>query len=321
MILVTGATGMVGSYLIMQLAKQNKQVVALYRNEDKIKNTKQLFEKNNCANLFQSIIWKKADILDIPSLEGVFNNIETVIHCAAFISFFPKDKHKLYKTNVEGTANMVNCSLAFKTKKFIYISSIAALGSEINDDKVITEESLWNNETPHSDYAISKKKGEMEVYRGQQEGLQIGILNPGVIFGKHFPHNESVFFENLLSLKIVPYTSCTIAVVSVHDVVNAVDFCLQKNSNDQFILVSENLPMQTLLQLFEKKKHKSATYFEIKRWQFRIVQIFDFLFSLLPFIKRKISKTSYKTAFSKTIISGNRITQNGFQYVDFEKSL
>lgn len=321
MILVTGATGMVGSYLVMQLAKQNKQVVALYRNEDKIQNTRNLFEKYNCEHLFASLIWKKATILDIPSLKLVFNDIETVIHCAAFISFFPKDKNKLYKTNVEGTANMVNCSIAFNVKQFIYISSIAALGSEININTVITEASLWNNETPHSDYAISKKKGEMEVYRGQQEGLQIAILNPGVIFGNYFPENESMFFENLFSRKIVPYTSCTIAVVSVQDVVNAVMFCLQKNSNDHFILVAANLPMKTVLQLFEKKMQKTVNYFEIKKWQFRIIQFFDFLFALLPFVKRKISKTSYKTAFSTTMISGNKITQSGFQYLDFEKAV
>lgn len=321
MILVTGATGMVGSYTLLQLAQQGKRTVALYRSEEKIENTKNLFDKNSCAELFQSIIWKKADILDIPSLELVFEGIETVIHCAAVISFFPKDKKILYKTNVEGTANMVNFSLHYKVNKFIYVSSVAALGSEIDKSLFITEESLWNNEIPHSDYAISKKKAELEVYRGQQEGLEVAILNPGVIFGKHFPNNESVFFEKLVSNRFVPYTPCVISAVSVVDVANAIVFCLTHQLDKQFILVAANLPMKALLYLFEPKNNSNKKYIKIKKWQFRIVQFFDFLLGLLPFVDRKLSNTTVRSAYNNRKFDGRKITTHGFIYQDFEQTI
>src|SRR5690348_11665553 len=98
-ILVTGATGLVGSHLIKALTLCKKNVVALYRasipqfeNADKVE-------------------WLQGDILDISSLEDAMQGVKKVYHCAAIVSFNPKQKKLLQATNIEGTANVVNACL------------------------------------------------------------------------------------------------------------------------------------------------------------------------------------------------------------------
>jgi len=134
-------------------------------------------------------------------MELVFQQpIDEVYHCAALISFDPKDEEQLRKNNIEGTANIVNFCLTYKVKKLCYVSSIAALGNLKENETVLTEQSEWNPESNHSDYAISKYGAEMEIWRGQQEGLKVVLVNPGVILGFGFLNKLAVFF--LLKLKM-----------------------------------------------------------------------------------------------------------------------
>ena len=103
-------------------------------------------------------------------------------HCAAFISFESSDLEIMKKINVEGTANMVNCSIDFKVKKFCYVSSIAAIGLSTNE---FTDENTEWIKTSNP-YSNTKKDAEMEVWRGVHEGLNAVIVNPGVIIGNGF---------------------------------------------------------------------------------------------------------------------------------------
>jgi len=122
MILVTGATGLVGSHLILHLLQHEKQEIrALYRSEKSIAKTKRVFEKNKCLHLFEYIQWFQANILDVPALEEAFVNIKQVYHCAALVSFDPKDEKIMRKTNIEGTANIVNLCIDFAIEKLCHV--------------------------------------------------------------------------------------------------------------------------------------------------------------------------------------------------------
>src|SRR5690606_33636055 len=117
------------------------------------------------------IEWIQADLCDIPALETAFENVSHVYHCAGFISFNAAHEKRLRKTNIEGTANIVNCALAFGVKKLCHVSSIAALGEPKPGELHIDEAMEWNPEKARSYYAISKYGAEIEVWRAQQEGL------------------------------------------------------------------------------------------------------------------------------------------------------
>jgi dihydroflavonol-4-reductase len=261
MILVTGATGLVGSHLVLHLLGQDQKVKALYRDENGKQKVKTVFEYYNKQELFAKIHWCQADILDIPSLEVAFRDVNYVYHCAALISFDPKDEENLRKINIEGTQNIISFCIDFKIKKLCYVSSIAALGDLAPHETIVTEECEWNPEMQHSDYAISKYGAEMEVWRAQQEGLDIIVVNPGVILGPLFWTEGSGEIYTKVKKGLPFYTKGSTGFVSVNDVVNILSLLMQSNVvGEKFILVSENKTYQdiafTIAEILEVKKPK-----------------------------------------------------------------
>ena len=119
-------------------------------------------------------------------LQNVFKDTFLhVYHCAALVSFNPKDYRTMRTINIDGTANLVNLCIENKVEKICFVSSIASIGKSLNN-KPITEENEWNPEEKHHGYAITKYGAEMEVWRASQEGLNVVIVNPGVILGVGF---------------------------------------------------------------------------------------------------------------------------------------
>lgn len=248
MILVTGATGLVGSHLLISLLQENDSVKAMYRNSKHIEKVKNVFAHKKQLTLFDKINWIEADITDIPSLNIAFENVTTVYHCAALISFDPKDEEKLRKVNIEGTANIVNCCIDFGVRKLCHVSSIAALGDTKEGETNITEETEWNPEKNHGDYAITKYGAEMEVWRGFQEGLEVVIVNPGVIFGFGFPDQGSSVIFKSVKKGLSFYTKGKTGIIAVEDVVNCMVLLMHKNINGlQYTLVAENPTLETIL--------------------------------------------------------------------------
>jgi len=187
MILITGATGLVGSHLMAKLLISGKAVRAIYRTEEKRLSVKKIigYYSDKPDALFNTINWVKADIINIPELSVAFEDISEVYHCAAVISFDESKAKHIRKVNIEGTVNIVNLCLAYEIKKLCYTSSIAALGITENGAS-ITEETHWNPEEQNNIYAITKFGAELEVWRASQEGLNTVIVNPGVILGSGF---------------------------------------------------------------------------------------------------------------------------------------
>jgi len=254
MILVTGSTGLVGSHLLYKLATNGEKVRAIYRNERKLANIKNVFAcyTDNYETIFKSIEWFEADILDIPSLSDAFKDIDYVYHCAAFVSFEPNKYHLLRKTNIEGTANVVNLCLSNNIKKLCHVSSIATLGNPNNANE-ITEDSEWNPEANNTIYGITKYGAEIEVWRGSQEGLDIVMVNPGVILGAGIWRygSGSLFKKAHQGLKY--YTSGSVGLVDVEDVVNIMIALTKSNiTNERFILVAENWSYKAFLQAMAK---------------------------------------------------------------------
>lgn len=248
MVLVTGGTGLVGSHLLVKLLQENEVVKAIYRKKESLEQVKKVFTYRNALSLFEKIVWIKADINDIPSLKIAFENVTQVYHCAAFISFDPSDEAQLFKVNIEGTANIVNYCIDFNVEKLCYVSSVAALGDPTENEKVITEETEWNPEVLHHEYALSKYAAEMEVWRGYQEGLQVVIVNPAVIFGYGFPDKGSSAVVNSLKKGNPFYTKGNFGIVAVDDVVAIMFQLMNSNYNgERFAVVAENRSFQDVL--------------------------------------------------------------------------
>ena len=327
MILVTGGTGLVGYHLLLQLSEEKEAIRAIYRSEKKLQHIKNLFSTENKLAEFEKIEWIQADILDIPALEIAFTDVILVYHCAALVSFNSKDEDKLYQNNIVGTANVVNLSLSKNVKKLAYVSSISALGNGTEHNLIINEETERNNEAVRSDYSISKFGAEMEVWRGFQEGLEVVIVNPGVIFGDGFPKEGSaLFIQNIRDGQLF-YTLGKLGIVAVEDVVKALTTLMKSTiSGERFILVAEDV---TYKELFDRiteslasrtsaNKIKKPKYI-VKKWQVQIARILEFIFSTLFFRKRMLTQSTINSLYNLEIYDTSKIKNAiDFEFLDMK---
>jgi len=308
MILVTGGTGLVGAHLLLHLAENEHALRALYRQQASIQKTKSLFALYKKEGLFSRIEWIQADIIDVPSLELAFKNVTFVYHCAALISYDPDDENDLRKINIEGTANIVNFCLAYQIQKLCHVSSIAALGDLTAQEAEITEESEWNPEVLHSDYAISKYGAEMEIWRGKQEGLNVVLVNPGVILGPGFWEQGSGVFFSTIKKGVPFYTQGISAYVGVWDVVNVMVLLMQSSiTGERYTLISENVSFEKIITQIAKKLDARPPKGEAKPWFLALMWRIDWLLSMLFCTPRRLSKYSAQALCSTTLISNDKI--------------
>jgi nucleoside-diphosphate-sugar epimerase len=312
MILVTGGTGLVGAHLLLHLIESENirpgKIRAIYRNSSTIKKTESLFKLYNKLSLFVTIEWIQGDIIDITTLEHAFKGIDYVYHSAALISFEPKDEGLLRKTNIEGTANIVNFCLAKGIKKLCFISSTAALGDLAGNETVITEETEWNPEKPHSDYAISKYGAEMEIWRGQQEGLDVIIVNPGIIIGPGFEEQGSGLLFTKIANGLPYYTLGTTGFIAVSDVViMAVTLMKSAVRNERFILIAKNIGFREILNTIADALKVRRPLRHMKPYLIEMGWRVDWLLATILRKKRKITRATAKASYSKNNYSNEKI--------------
>ncbi|WP_452224934.1 NAD-dependent epimerase/dehydratase family protein [Lacinutrix chionoecetis] len=324
MILVTGGTGLVGAHLLFKLLENKQMVRAIYRTEKKFKTVKRIFSyyTNDTETLFNNIEWVKADLNDIPSLNEAFKDITTVYHCAAFVSFEPDKFDLLQKTNIEGTANIINLCIAKNVKKLCYTSSIAAIG-EPKAGEITTESTAWNPEIDNSVYAITKYGAELEVWRGTQEGLNAVIVNPGVIIGPGIWNYGSGSLIKTVHKGLKYYTKGSVGIVSVHDVVNAMIALMGSNvKNERFILVSNNWNYKTFLTCCANALGVSAPKKEAKNWLLQIGWRLDWLSHKITGKRRVLTKQLVHSLLSQSQYDGNKITTTvNFKYLDLHEEI
>lgn len=321
MILVTGGTGLVGAHLLYKLCKTQPKVVALYRNESTQQTTKEIFGLYETPSNYKNIIWRQADITDIPALEIAFKDITHVYHAAAMVSFSPKDSHKLRKINIEGTANIVNLCITNNIKKLCYVSSIATL-SKKPGFTTMDEDSEWDPEGDHSDYSLSKFGGEMEVWRGSQENLDVVIVNPGVIFGfgAWTVNTGKLFHQIKKGFKF--YTTGVTGVVDVTDVTHAMITLMDSTvKNQRFVLVSNNYSFKDLFSLIAQKLGVKTPSYKIGNGITEIVWRINSFFSFISLgnLQIGLNKYSAKAAQKKRYYDGNKIKKSvDFNYTPFD---
>ena len=287
MVLVTGASGLVGLHLIKQLSIEGYSVRALYHSN---------LTKTLPETVDNQIEWVNCDILNVNQLDEAFKGIRTVYHCAAIVSYDPRYAERMMEINVEGTANVINIALEHQVDKLVYMSSIASLGNETYPT-LVTEKSEWDTNEPHSQYAISKQKAEMEVWRGIAEGLNAVIVNPAIILGEGDWEKSSTNLFQLVYNEFPYYTSGETAWVDVKDVVNIMMILMNSTiSGEQFILSAGNYSYQTIFTQMALAMNKKPPHKKASKWMTELVWRFSYLKSLITNKQATISKETARAS-------------------------
>ena len=299
MILVTGGTGLLGAQLLFDLAVSGQKVRAIRRQtSDKTVFDEVFSGRNDLAKLVE---WEDGDITGIHDMLEALNDIDEVYHCAARVSFHRSHFKEMMKTNVEGTANLVNLSLENGIKKFCFVSSIAALG-RAEENKVMDERTVWKSSKYNSMYSVSKYGGEREVWRGMEEGLNAVIVNPSIIIGPgDWKNGSSAMFRQVWNgMKF--YSEGVNGFVDVRDVTKCMIALMEKNIfGERFIISEDNYSYRAIFNWIADSFGKPRPTIKVNGTLSEIGWRAEFLRSIisntLPFITRETARSSQRKWF------------------------
>ncbi|AWO01441.1 3-beta hydroxysteroid dehydrogenase [Chitinophaga alhagiae] len=313
MILVTGGTGFLGSYLLRALVTAGKPVRALYRRHipDQLLDVKDRVE------------WVLGDVLDVGSLEEAMQGVSQVYHCAAIVSFHPDRRAQMLKINVEGTANVVNIALDAGVSKLVHVSSVAALG-RARKQAAINEQSQWEESRNNSYYAISKHLSEMEIWRGIAEGLQAVIVNPSIILGSGYWHDGSGMLLKNAWKEFPYYTEGINGFVDVKDVVQVMLLLMDSPvAAERFVLSAENWPYRRLFTAMAEALGKKPPHIAAKPWMAEIVWRMAIVKGWITGKRPLITKETARTAQLKVFYDAARIQAAlpGFRFRPLEDTV
>ncbi len=322
MILVTGATGILGRVIVLELLKRGKTVRATKRkssNLEEVKNSFGFYTENH-TEFFNKIEWINVDFEDIFSLQKALVGVEEVYHCAAKVSFHPKDKRKMYKTNIEGTKQLLYACENSSVKKFLFVSSIAVLDG-FNENGELDESSDFNPKVDHSSYAISKHFSEMEVWRASAEGLNVAIVNPGLIIGSGNWNESSGTLLKELGENAYTFSGGT-SYVDVRDVAKISVELMENNIfGERFILISENRKYEEIANFIKQKLGKPA----VKIVPNNLLKVAVFLNSILGWLispLKMANKVNIKSVTEFNKISNQKIKEKlNYEFISVEESL
>ena len=322
MILVTGATGILGRVIVLELLKQGKKVRATKRKSSNINDVKHSFQfyTENPEEFFNKIEWIDVDFDDIDSLKTALINVEEVYHCAAKVSFHPDDRKEMYHSNIVGTRNLLFACENSSVKKFCFVSSVAVLDGTDENGKV-TEDSNFNPKLHHSKYAKSKHFSEMEVWRASAEGLKTVIINPGVIIGSG--NWQSSSGEIFGTFEKFPYAmSGSSNYVDVRDVANIAIALMERNIfGERFLIISENKKLVEVANLIRQQLGKSQAKV-LPKWILNVGYVLNLLLGWLIPPLRLLNRINIKAVTSHHILSNNKIKERlDYQFIPITESI
>ena len=312
-ILVTGGTGLLGSYLLRYLVRDGHQNIrAIKRANSSMALVEEVKDK---------IEWIDCDILDIPLLEDVMRGVQQVYHCAGMVSYQSKDRNLMYQVNVEGTANIVNLALDEGIEKLVHVSSIAALGRR--KGLVETDENnRWEKSERNSQYGISKFQGEQEVWRGIAEGLNAIIINPSIIMGSGFWDRGSAKFYKTISKGYPFYATGGSGFVDVRDVCLLMMEMMESDIVAQrFIANSENLPYKKVFDIIAKSIDCKPPSMPLNKLIGGLAWRVEWLRSKLTGGWAVVTKETVSNSFHKHIFQNQKsIDTFDFEYTPYEQT-
>lgn len=310
-VLLTGANGLLGSYILRWLLNKGFEVRATYRGGSDMSLVDDIHDK---------VEWFKGDMTDYAKMEMAMQGCNRVIHSAAVVSYDPGDKGKMIDINVGGTKNLVDIALEQGIDQFIHVSSVAAIGRP-RLSTVLDENTPWEDSRYNSVYAESKFQSELETWRGIAEGLDAVILNPSFILGPgDWSRSSTQVFKYVWDEKKF-FTEGKLNFVDVRDVVNAVEKAWSGEANgERYIICGGSIRFEELFQKMAKFWGKKAPTVRISKtmaeiaWRFESVR--SFITGSKPFITKDSANSATRQYTYDTTKSQSKLGMNYFSIDD-----
>lgn len=319
-VLITGATGLVGSAVARKFLSENHEVFALARPGA---------DRRLLAVDHPKLNWVEGDILDILSLEKAIEQVDYVVHTAAVVSFVPRDRKMMYKVNAEGTANVVNVCLKYKTQKLVHVSSIAAIGRPDKRKQagahalVLNEEQRWEDSPENSEYAKTKHMAELEVWRGIAEGLSAVIVNPTLILGEGDWEKSSTQIFRYVYREKPFYTEGIANVVDVKDVAEIVYRLAGSDiAGERFLLNAGSISYHNLFNMIADKMNRKRPSFKVGPGLAGVIWRVEALRTWLLGTKPLITKETAQSAARKITYDNTKVRKAlDFQFQSIEETV
>jgi nucleoside-diphosphate-sugar epimerase len=313
MIGVTGATGLLGSSIIRTLLAADEQVIAIKR-------------KNSDTTLLNDIrhkiTWRDADMLDPTAIDDALQGVSSIIHAAGLVSFNARDKRKLYETNVTGTRNLVNASMAHNIRRFVHVSSVAAL-SRPKEIFCLDENQKWTESPLNTVYAESKYLAELEVMRAHEEGLCVSIVNPSVILGPgDWTKSSSKIFEYVWKGNSF-FTDGSLNYVDVNDVATIIHKLLYAATDgERYIVNAGNITYQLLFEKIAEHFQKKAPAIKVSKNRLALLAKIESLRSFLTGSSPLITHETARLARTTVTYSNQKIKNKlNFEFQSIDHTL
>ena len=313
-ILVTGGTGVLGTYVVMCLLSRGYTNIEIFTRSGNKPHLE--FSKD------QRIIFTKGDIAELYPLTESIERADYIINAAAIVSFDPRVFKKMHLVNVEGTANVMNLASTSNVKKVIHVSSIASLGRSERSD-LISETSTWVNSKYNSYYGITKYLAEQEVWRSYFEGQSMAIVNPSLIIGDGDWDQSSLQIFKKAYNGLPYYPKGGNGIVDVRDVsafiINLMESAVE---GERFIVSGGNISYKDLFTQLANSMDRKAPNKPAPDWMLSILWRIDKIRSYITRQSPIVTKESVKsTSRNSNYDNSKSLNFNDFEYRDINETL
>jgi nucleoside-diphosphate-sugar epimerase len=320
--LVTGGTGIVGVHVLNELLAQGRPVRALVRagsDRDLVRRVLKHYHPDGDTR-FARIEWADGDLLDMSSVVDAMAGVQRVFHCAAIVSFDPRDADAMSKHNITGTANVVNAMLEAGVAKLCHVSSTATIGflpnGAANDETV-----QFVSDKHSSPYAVSKHEAEIEVQRGIAEGLFAVLVNPCIVLGPGASGRSSMTMVERVRKGSRFYPPGSNAVVDARDVATAMVHLIERGAcGERHLLIGENLSYEKLFGTIAQAAGNAAPVWRLRPWMLELgwrLERIRTLFGGRPLITRHTARTAYRPR----LYDGSKARSMGLAFHDAAASV
>ena len=230
-ILVTGATGYVGSHLLPELLKGKGQVRALV-----------LPGEDDSGLRCLGVEVFPGDLRDSASLSSALQGVELCYHLAGINSFWIPRRKDYYTINVEGVRHLLEAALRAGVRRVLHTSSAVTIGEKRGQ--------IGNEETAHrgyflSDYERSKYLGEKEALAMVARGLEVVVVNPTSAYGPGRTRGSGKVFLDFLRGRLPGLFGGVINLIFIEDMIKGHLLAAEKGrSGERYILAGENLTLE-----------------------------------------------------------------------------